>query len=111
MPSCRVQWSHAWRVIASRYPPIRLFERLTPDPAVWDALIALEQLTNPRVRDEVGEIALVSPDERVSGPGASYVMAAFTHVNPNGSRFSDGSFGPSLRMVLSRSSMVIPFSR
>jgi hypothetical protein len=93
VPSCRVQWSHAWRVIASRYPPIRLFERLTPDPAVWDALIALEQLTNPRVRDEVGEIALVSPDERVSGPGASYVMAAFTHVNPNGSRFSDGSFG------------------
>ena len=33
------------------------------------------------------------PDERVSGPGASYVMAAFTHINPKGSRFSDGSFG------------------
>jgi hypothetical protein len=42
---------------------------------------------------EVGDIALVPPDERVSGPGASYVMAAFTHVNPKGSRFSDGSFG------------------
>ena len=91
--SCRVDWPQAWRVIASRYPPINLFERLTADPAVWDALIALEQLTNPRVRDEVGEIALVPPDERVSGPGASYVMAAFTHLNPKGSRFSDGSFG------------------
>jgi hypothetical protein len=55
--------------------------------------MALEQLTNPRVRDEVGDIALVPPEERVSGPGASYVMAAFTHVNPKGSRFSDGSFG------------------
>src|SRR5271166_6622855 len=55
--------------------------------------MALEQLTNPRVRDEVGDIALVPPDERVSGPGASYVMAAFTHVNPKGSRFGDGSFG------------------
>ena len=33
------------------------------------------------------------PDERVSGPGASYVMASFTHLNPRGSRFSDGSFG------------------
>ena len=93
MPSCRVDWPQAWRVIASRYPPVTLFERLTADPAVWKALIALEQLTNPRVRDEVGAIALVSPDERVSGPGASYVMAAFTHINPKGSRFSDGSFG------------------
>ena len=93
MPTCRVEWPQAWRVIASRYPPINLFERLTADTAVWDALIALEQLTNPRVRDEVGDIALVPLDERLSGPGASYVMAAFTHVNPKGSRFSDGSFG------------------
>lgn len=93
MPTCRVDWQQAWRVIASRYPPINLFERLTADTTVWDALIALEQLTNPRVRDEVGDIALVPADERVSGPGASYVMAAFTHLNPKGSRFSDGSFG------------------
>jgi hypothetical protein len=91
--TCRVEWPQAWRVIASRYPPINLFERLTADTAVWDALIALEQLTNPRVRDDVGDIALVPLDERVSGPRASYVMAAFTHVNPKGSRFSDGSFG------------------
>lgn len=93
MPTCRVDWPQAWRVIASRYPPINLFERLTADTAVWDALMTLEQLTNPRVRDEVGEIALVPSDERVNGPGASYVMAAFTHLNPRGSRFSDGSFG------------------
>ena len=93
MPTGRVDWPQAWRVIASRYPPINLFERLTADTAVWDALMALEQLTNPRVRDEVGDIALVPPDERVSGPGASTVMAAFTHVNPKGSRFGDGSFG------------------
>jgi hypothetical protein len=89
----RVDWPQAWRVIASRYPPIDLFERLTPDTAVWDALIALEQLTNPRVRDELGNIALVPSDQRVSGPGASYVMASFTHLNPKGSRFSDGSYG------------------
>ena len=88
-----IDWPQAWRIIASRYPPINLFERLTADAAVWDALIALEQLTNPRVRDEVGDIALVPPEERVSGPGASYVMAAFTHLNPKGSRFSDGGFG------------------
>ncbi len=93
MSTRRIDWPQAWRIIASRYPPINLFERLTQDPAVWDTLITLEQLTNPRVRDEVGEIALVPPEERVSGPGASYVMASFTHINRKGSRFGDGTFG------------------
>ncbi len=88
-----VDWPQAWRVISTRYPPINLFERLSPDPAVWEALIALEQLTNPRLRDEIGEIALVPPEDRITGPGASYVMASFTHLNPKGSRFSDGTFG------------------
>ncbi len=71
MPTWRADWPQAWRVIASRYPPIRLFERLTDDPAVWGTLLALEQLTNPRVRDELGDISLVPPEERVSGPRAS----------------------------------------
>jgi hypothetical protein len=93
VPTRRIDWPQAWRIIASRYPPINLFERLTPDPAIWDALITLEQLTNPRVRDEVGEIALVPAGDRVAGPNASYVMASFTHLNRRGSRFSDGSFG------------------
>jgi hypothetical protein len=93
MPVRRVDWPRAWRIVASRYPPIGLFERLTADTAVWDALIALEQVTNPRVRDEAGDITLVASDERVSGPGASYVMASFTHLNPKGSRFSDGTYG------------------
>jgi RES domain len=89
----RVDWSRAWRIIATRYPPIDLFERVSPNPAVWEALIELEQLTNPRARDEVGEISLVPPERRVSGPNASWVMAPFTHRNPKGSRFSDGSYG------------------
>lgn len=88
-----LHWPEAWRIVASRYPPIDLFESLTDDPDVWEALIALEELTNPRVRDEVGQLMLVPADERVSGPGASFVMAAFTHLNPRGSRFSDGSYG------------------
>lgn len=89
----RVRWREAWRIIASRYPPIALFERVSDDPAVWDVLTDLEQATNPRLRDEAGEIALVPPERRVTGPNASWVMAPFTHVNRNGSRFSDGSYG------------------
>lgn len=60
---------------------------------MWEALTAAEALVNPHVRDQIGEIRLVPPDERVGGPGASYVMAAFTHLNRKGSRFSDGSYG------------------
>lgn len=89
----RIAWSRATRIIASRYPPIDLFERVSADPVTWVALIAAESLVNPRLRDEIGEIRLVPPEERVSGPGASYVMAAFTHLNPKGSRFSDGGYG------------------
>jgi hypothetical protein len=89
----RARWQQATRIIASRYPPIDLFERVSPDPGVWEALMAAEMLVNPRIRDEVGEIRLVPPGERVSGPGATYVMAAFTHLNPRGSRFSDGTYG------------------
>src|SRR3546814_18311454 len=50
-------------------------------------------MTNDRLRDEVGDLALVPPEDRVSGPGTSAIMAAFTHLNPDGSRFCDGSFG------------------
>lgn len=93
LPTRHVAWPKAWRIIASRYPPIDLFERVSDDPQVWDALIALEQATNPRVRDSVGEISLVPPDKRIAGPNASWVMAPFTHINKRGSRFSNGNFG------------------
>ena len=45
------------------------------------------------MRDELGELHARAPEERVSGPGATPVMAAFTHLNPEGSRFSDGTYG------------------
>jgi hypothetical protein len=92
-PVRRVRWHEAHRILPSRYPPIQLFERLTDDPAEWETLAEIESLTNPRIRDEIGDIHLVRPADRVSGPGASWVMASFTHRNPNGSRFSDGSYG------------------
>jgi hypothetical protein len=92
-PLRRIVWPTATRIIASKYPPIDLYERVSGNPAIWDALIAAEQLTNPRLRDAAGAIHLVLPEERISGPGASYVMAPFTHVNPKRSRFSDGRQG------------------
>ncbi|MEQ8399308.1 RES family NAD+ phosphorylase [Thalassobaculum sp.] len=92
IPLSRVEWRPCWRIIPSRFPPIGLFERVA-DPGDLDAVFAIEGLTNPRLRDEVGDINLVPPEDRVSGPGTTAIMAAFTHLNPAGSRFSDGSYG------------------
>jgi hypothetical protein len=69
-----------------------LFERVA-DPADWEALYWIESLTNPRLRNEVGDIELVPREERAFGPGGSVVMAPFTHLDPAGSRFADGTFG------------------
>ena len=90
-PLRRVQWRRAQRIIPSRYPPIQLFERVA-DPEEWETLAEIEGLTNDRLRQEVGEISLVAVEERIGGPGASWVMAAFTHVGRS-SRFSDGAYG------------------
>ena len=91
-PIARIAWIPSWRIVPSRFPPIQLFERVT-EPRDLEAVFALDALTNPRLRDEVGNIRLVPPEDRVSGPGSSVIMAAFTHLNPNGSRFSDGTYG------------------
>lgn len=92
LPQRRVRWRACYRTIPSRFPPIDLFERVA-DPDELDAVIALESLTNDRLRDEVGEIRLVPAEERVTGPGAGYIMAAFTHTPPGGGRFSDERHG------------------
>lgn len=85
-------WRPSYRIVPSRFPTESLYDRVA-DPADFDALYALEALTNARLRQEVGEISLVPPEERVTGPGSTPIMAAFTHLNPAGSRFSDGSYG------------------
>ncbi len=89
----RVRWAKAYRIISSIFPPIDLFED-TSDPEDWELLASLEAKSNPRVVEVIGQLSLVPPHRRVSGAGASYVMAPFTHVSPNwAGRFHDGSFG------------------
>ena len=89
----RVHWTGARRIIRSLFPPIDLFEDIA-DPEDWPLLIAAEQKTNPRLMETLGAIDLVPPARRVSGPGASYLMAPFTHVSTDRpSRFTDGTYG------------------
>lgn len=91
-PRTDVAWAPCYRIISSRFPPIDLFEAVA-DPADLEAVFLIEAMTNDRLRHEAGDLFLVPPEDRVSGPGTSAIMAAFTHLNPEGSRFSDGSYG------------------
>jgi hypothetical protein len=86
-----LRWQKCYRIVASKHPPINVFEGIV-EPEQMDVAFYLEGLTNDRLRDESGAAPRVAPEERVMGPGASLVMAAFTHLG-RASRFSDGSFG------------------
>lgn len=88
----RIAWTPCYRIIPSRFPPIQLFERVA-DPRDLDAVVAVEALTNTRLRDEAGAPALVRPEDRVSGPNSSWIMAPFTHISAPGGRFSTPAFG------------------
>jgi hypothetical protein len=87
-----IDWETSCRLVATRYPPVGLFDAVA-DPADLDAVFAIEALGNPRLRELAGELTLVPPAQRISGPGTTPIMAAFTHLNPEGSRFSDGTYG------------------
>ena len=91
-PKKRIRWKQACRIVPSRFPPVGLFDRIAA-PDDLEAVYAIEALTNPRLRQELGELSLVPRERRISGPGSTPVMAAFTHLSPEGSRFSDGSYG------------------
>lgn len=83
--------NNTYRLIPSHFPPIALFENLL-DPTELEAAYALESLTNDRLQDQAGNITLVAPEDRVTGPGTTAIMAAFTHTGI-ASRFTDGRFG------------------
>lgn len=91
-PVAQVEWRPAYRIVSSRFPPIGLFDAIA-QPEDLEALYELEGLTNPRLREEMGMISLVPADRRIAGPGTTPIMAAFTHPNPDGSRFSPGNYG------------------
>lgn len=93
IPSSRVAWLQAHRIIRTVFPPIDLFEDLA-DPADWEALASAEAKTNPRVMDQIGDLGLVPVERRVGGEGASFLMAPFVHVSTDRpGRFTTGTFG------------------
>ncbi|MDE2913467.1 MAG: hypothetical protein OXL68_11165 [Paracoccaceae bacterium] len=61
------------------------------DPDDLEAIFEVDALTDPRLRNEAGDILLVLPEDHISGPGTSDIMASFAHLNPAGSRFGDST--------------------
>ena len=91
-PLAAVVWRPSHRIVPSIFPPRGLFDAVA-DPADLDAVFALEALTNYRLREQLGHLRRIPPERRVSGPGTTPVMSAFTHVHPDGGRFSTAKFG------------------
>lgn len=87
-----VKWSPSWRVIPTRYTEDRILRKVA-DGEDMEITSSVEQMTSDRRRQENEEVALVPPQERVTGAGSEYIMAPFTYRNPDGSRFSDGVHG------------------
>jgi hypothetical protein len=85
-----LRWQKSYRIVASKHPPIDIFaDIVTPEQVAIAAYI--EGLTNDRLLDEA-VTDQVRPQDRLHAPGASIVMAAFTHIG-RASRFSDGTYG------------------
>ena len=92
LPVIRVEWKPCWRVIPSRFLPIKLFERMTV-PDGLKVIFELDVLINPWIRNYIGSIELVPLEDRINNLGTSAILAVFTHLNQNGNRFSDGTYG------------------
>ncbi|QWA08863.1 RES family NAD+ phosphorylase [Sodalis ligni] len=93
LPSLSIQRQRGYRLINSKYPPIALFDDVA-DEEEFETLYELQALTNPRLRNSAGSPGFLPAGDIPFGiTGCSYAVAPFTHVNPLGSRFSDGSYG------------------
>lgn len=85
-------WDKCHRIVSSRFPPVGIFDDVAR-PEDLEGVFYVEGLTNPRIREEMGSLTLIPREEWLAGPGTTPIMAAFTHPNPSGSRFSDGALG------------------
>lgn len=93
LPTISLNSTKAYRLVNSKLPTIELFDDVSSAEDFED-LYEVQALTNPRLSSQVGNMAYVNAEDMPWGiPGCSYAVAPFTHVSPDGSRFSDGNFG------------------
>lgn len=78
------------RLIPSRYPPTGIFDSVASAEDL-DGVAELEGWTNDRISAELGKFHMLPREDWAYGvPGASMIMAAFCHPDPQGARFTTG---------------------
>ena len=81
------------RLIPSRFPPTGIFDSVASAEDL-DSVMELEGWTNDRISAELGRLPMLPREDWVFGvPGASRIMAAFCHPDPEGARFTTGTSG------------------
>lgn len=89
----RVEAYDTHRLIPSRFPPVGLFDDVA-SAGDLATILELEGWTNDRISGELGALHRIPQTEWVVGtPGATVVMAAFSHPRQEGGRFSDPDRG------------------
>jgi hypothetical protein len=91
IPQSSIDWAPSYRIISTRFPAIAFFERISADPADRDALIEVEKLTDPFLN--VGNLDALEMADRITGAGTGRILSSFTFADPNGTSFTDGTFG------------------
>jgi hypothetical protein len=81
------------RLIATRFPPVGVFDDLSTDKEELAIAYLLESATNDRLGILSRRLPLLPESEIVQGSGATMVMAAFLHADEAGGRFTDGRLG------------------
>lgn len=85
-----LDWNPSYRVVASKYPMVSVYDRIA-DTRNFQAVLEIEALTNPRLREEAGDYRKIRPADAITGPGSTPIMASFAYSGA--SRFTDGSYG------------------
>lgn len=85
MRAAGVRWETSYRIVAARVPRVAIFEEIAR-PQDLENVLAIEAIGNERLREAAQTIHLVPDEDRVAGPGSSFVMAPFAYVRPG--RFS-----------------------
>lgn len=91
IPITTIEWTPCYRIIGSRYPAVNFFDKITSDPADWELLLEVEQLTDPFLFP--GNLQALELEDCLSGPGFGRVLPSFTFCEDNEARFSTKDFG------------------
>ncbi|HVW86649.1 MAG TPA: RES family NAD+ phosphorylase [Bryobacteraceae bacterium] len=87
MELTRLRWKNTCRLIPSVYPTTGILDRVA-SPRDLPLIFELESWTNDRISTEMGVLHRVPPEEWITGPQATVVMAAYCHPRPTGGRFN-----------------------